>query len=423
MVHETHSMHGAPAGRWALASLALATLLPSLGSSIANVALPTLAASFATTFDAVQWVVLGYLMAMTVALMLAGWLGDRIGHRRLLVLGLVVFLAASVAGSVAPSLWLVVAARALQGIGAAIMVVVAMAFVSDVVPPERTGRAMGLLGAMSALGTALGPSLGGVLIEAFGWPSIFLANLPPAVVAVALARRHLPSARPRAKVRGRARDHISALLGPFRRRHLRAGFAATLIVSAVLMATLVVGPFHLSHAFALDAAGVGGVMSVGPIAAALLGVPAGRIVDRVGARRTTLLGLAGIAVGAALLALLPDTLGVPGYVLPIVAITASYALFQAANNTAVMRDAGPDQRGLVSGALNLSRNLGLIGGTSLMGAVFVAAGMHVTFGVGAALIVIAFAATSVRHLRRSGPPRWVAGSDDAVPANGGARAD
>lgn len=377
--------------RGALASLALATLLPSLGTSIANVALPTLAASFHTTFDAVQWVVLAYLGAMTPALLFAGRLGDRFGRRRLLSAGLVMFTTASVLGSAAPSLWLVVTVRAVQGLGAAIMIVTAMAFVGDVVPGRSTGRAMGLLGSMSALGTALGPSLGGALIEAFGWRSLFVVNVPVGLIAVALARRHLPHVPPGARVERTVLEHLGAMLGPFRERRLRASLTANLMVSVVLMATLVVGPFHLSRAFALDAAAVGGVMSIGPIAAALLGVPAGRIVDCFGARRSTLFGLGGIAGGAGLLALMPEALGVPGYALPIVAITASYALFQAANNTAIMADVGAGQRGLVSGALTLSRNLGLIGGTSIMGAVFGAAGMHVTFAVGAGLIVVTLA--------------------------------
>lgn len=397
-----------PPTRAALASLALATLLPSLGSSIANIALPTLAASFDTTFDAVQWVVLAYLGAMTPALLFAGRLGDRFGRRRLLLAGLFVFTTASLLGSVAPSLGLVVAVRAAQGLGAASLIVTSMAFVGDVVPGRSTGRAMGLLGSMSALGTALGPSLGGALIEAFGWRSLFVVNVPLGVIAVALARRHLPYVPPGVRVERTALEHLGALLGPFLERRLRASLIANLMVSVVLMATLVVGPFHLSRAFALDAAAVGAVMSIGPIAAALLGVPAGRIVDRFGARRSTLFGLAGIAGGAALLALLPETLGVPGYVAPIVAITASYALFQAANNTAIMRDVGADRRGLVSGALTLSRNLGLIGGTSIMGAVFGAAGMHVTFAVGAALIVLTLA-LMILHGRPASAPgaeRW-----------------
>ena len=151
---------------------------------------------------------------------------------------------------------------------------------------------------------------------------------------------------------------------------LSAGLAMSALVSTVMMATLVVGPFYLSRALGLEAAVVGLVMSIGPLVAALAGMPAGRLVDRFGARPVIIIGLVGMAAGACVLSLMPARFGVAGYIAPLVVITAGYALFQAANNTAVMADIRPDQRGVVSGLLNLSRNLGLITGASAMGAVF-----------------------------------------------------
>lgn len=178
---------------------------------------------------------------------------------------------------------------------------------------------------------------------------------------------------------------------------LTAGLATNALVSTVMMTTLVVGPFFLAHALGLDALLVGLVLSIGPLVAALSGVPAGRLVDRFGTQRMTVVGLIGIALGAFMLSVLPTTFGIPGYVAPLVVVTAGYALFQAANNTAVMADVGPDRRGVVSGLLNLSRNLGLITCASAMGAVFafasaatdVATGMRIAFAVAAVLIVVA----------------------------------
>ena len=141
--------------------------------------------------------------------------------------------------------------------------------------------------------------------------------------------------------------------------------------------------------------------------AALVAVPAGRIADRFGAVRTTLAGLWSMAAGCAALALLPAASGVPGYITPIVVVTAGYALFQTANTTAVLSNVAADERGILSGLLNLSRNLGLITGASAMGAVFafaaaardlaaappeaVARAMRITFAVAAALIAVALA--------------------------------
>jgi MFS family permease len=149
------------------------------------------------------------------------------------------------------------------------------------------------------------------------------------------------------------------------------------------------------------------VMSVGPLGAALAGVPAGRIVDRFGGPPMTIGGLVGIAAGSFILWMLPARFGIAGFIAPMVVATVSYALFQAANNTTVMTDVRADQRGVVSGMLNLSRNLGLITGASVMGAVFalasgatdvvtarpqaVAAGFRITFAVAAMLIVVALA--------------------------------
>ncbi len=390
-------------------------LLSSLGISIANVALPTLAVVFDASFQAVQWVVLAYLLAITGSLVAAGRLGDRIGRRKLLRIALIVFTTASVATGLASQLSLVILARAVQGLGAAAMMALTLAFVNDVVPKAKTGSAMGLLGTMSAIGTALGPSLGGVLIDLLGWRSIFLVNAPLGLLAVVLVHRYLPADRPTLTAR---RAGLAIYLEMLRDRALVSGLIANLLVSTVLMATLVVGPFYLSLALGLDMRIVGLVMSAGPIVSALTGVPAGRIVDRFGVRRMTLAGLGGIAAGSLMLAAIPESLGVLGYVAPIVVITMNYAMFQAANNTAVMSGVGPDRRGVVSGLLNLSRNLGLIAGTSVMGSVFalasstsdlasaapeaIATGMRITFALAGALALVALAVnTKVRALALS----------------------
>jgi EmrB/QacA subfamily drug resistance transporter len=441
-------------------------LLSSLGTSIANVGLPALAQAFSASFQQVQWVVLAYLLAITTLIVSVGRLGDLIGHRRLLLVGISLFTVASALCGLAPTLELLIAARAAQGLGAAIMMALTMAFVGEAIPKAKTGSAMGLLGTMSAIGTALGPSLGGVLIAGLGWPAIFFINIPLGALALLLAHRFLPVDRPRARADRPSFDHVGTLLlamtlaayalamtigrgsfgllnlallitaifgvglfalaeanaasplirlGLFKDPVLSAGFAMSTLVTTVLMATLVVGPFYLSGAFALDAASVGLVMSSGPVIAALAGMPAGRIVDRFGAHRTIIAGLIGMAAGCAILPRVPTTFGVLGYIAPLVGITAGYALFQAANNTAIMTTVQPDQRGVIAGMLNLSRNLGLITGASVMGAVFalgaattdvtvarpdaVAAGLRSTFTVATALILIALIIAAIGQAR------------------------
>jgi hypothetical protein len=186
---------------------------------------------------------------------------------------------------------------------------------------------------------------------------------------------------------------------------LSPSLAMNALVSTVMMATLVVGPFFLSRALGLSEAMTGAALSIGPVVSALCGVVAGRIVDRLGASAMVLAGLALMVAGCAALAVLPLLFGVAGYAAAVVLLTPGYQLFQAANNTAVMADVGQGERGVVSGMLSLSRNLGLITGTAVMGALFafaagtseianaapaaIAHGMRFTFGMAAALVLVA----------------------------------
>ena len=446
----------ATAVRWALAGLSLTMLLSSLGTSIANVGLPTLVQVFNASFQQVQWVVVAYLLAVTTLIVSAGRLGDLVGRRRLLLMGILLFTVASVMCGLAPTLGWLISARAIQGLGATIMMALSLAFVGEIVTKEKTGSAMGLLGTMSATGTALGPSLGGVLISGWGWPAIFLINIPLGILALWLAHRYLPTGRHEPKSEAPRFDRLGTLLlaltlatyalamtigrgnfGPlnlallvaagvgvgvfirvearikfpllrlaiFREPRLRAALAMSLLVSTVMMATLVVGPFYLARGLGLNAAGVGFVMSVGPLAAALSGVPAGRLADRFGAIRMSFAGLVAIAMGCAALSGLPATLGLAAYVAPMIALTVGYALFMTANNTGVMLSVDANQRGVISGLLNLSRNLGLITGATVMGMVFasasgsadimavhpaaIASGMQITFALATLLILAA----------------------------------
>ena len=368
-----------PAARGALAALSLATLLPALGASIANIGMPAIAASLQAPFKQVQWVVLAYLLAVTVLSVWAGRLGDRLGRRRLLLAGITLFALASLFCALAPNLPLLVAARIAQGAGAAVMLALAMAMAAGAVSQQRAGSAMGLLGSMSALGTTLGPALGGLLLARYGWPSLFLVNLPLAALALLLAWRYLPEGR---QAPGVPLPPLSLRTEPA----LAAGLLASMLVSTVMMTTLVVGPFYLARGLQLDSAVSGLVLALGPLAAALCGVPAGRLVDRHGAQRMLKAGLLCAALACVALALLPASLGVAAYALPLVALTAGYALFQAANNTAMMTGVAPGRRGGVAGWMSLSRNLGLVAGASLMAGVFaLAAGGDVTLAPGDAV--------------------------------------
>lgn len=412
----------APPIRGILTSLSLAMLLSSLGTSIANIGLPTLGKAFSAPFPQVQWVVLSYLLSLTSLVILAGRLGDLLGRRRLLLIGLLWFSLTSLLCGLAPSLPWLIAARGLQGIGAAILLAHTLALVSETLPKEQSGRAMGLMGTLSAVGTALGPTLGGTLITYTGWRGLFLVLVPISLLAWLLGQRYLPKPAEQSHVRLRLdlpgtvllvialssyalamtlnRGHMgslnllllavataalllfwqverrseSPLVPPDMLRNplLSGGLAMSGLVSTVIMSTLVIGPFYLTHTLNLTAGAAGLVMSCGPIASALSSNLAGRLVDRFGNLRMTRLGLIGMLTGSTMLGLIAPHPWLPGYMLSTIWLTASYALFQTANNTGVMATSGPAQRGVTSGMLNLSRNLGLTTGTALLGTVFAA---------------------------------------------------
>lgn len=455
-----------------LIALGLTMLLPSLGTSIANVALPTLRTAFSASQTDVQWVVLGYLLSVTTLIVGVGRLGDIFGRRRILQIGIAVFGVASVGAALSSSLWLLVAARALQGVGAAAMMSLAVASVADIMPRERTGTAMGLLGTISAIGTALGPSLGGALVFWFGWQAVFAVMAMLAGVTFIVATLVLPTGSQ--AERGSASFDIVGMVllalflagyallatmgfsgDPVLGISLATGAALALVafimverrvssplvqlktliegdlgpnlvalglVSTIMMATLVVGPFYLSESLGLSPVEAGLVMSIGPGVAALVGLPAGRLVDAYGVNRVTAAGLLGVVLGTLLLAILPNWVGTLGYVAGLVSTTAGYALFQAANNTGAMSGVASERKGVTSALLGLARNLGLITGASAMGAVFATAssgvpflalgqgpetGLLMTFGVAFVLAVSALCVVGLGRDRRQHPwPRW-----------------
>ena len=379
-------------------TLALSMLLASLGTSIANIALPTLSIVFSAPFVQVQAVVVAYLAALTITVVIAGRLGDRHGLKPMLMVGLLIFGMASLLCGVAANLWLLVGARALQGIGAAFLMTLAMALARQTAGKERIGRAMGLLGTVSALGMAVGPSLGGLLIELAGWRSLFWLQLLLAAVAFSFAAVTLPGHQGKSAV---AKVTLWSVLD----RRLAPSLVLNLLVFAIMMTTLTVGPYYLSLGLELQAAQVGLIMAAGPVISIFSGIPSGRLVDSWGSHRVLLLGLSLLTAGAFLFAFLPNMMGIGGYVLAIIVLTPGYQLFQAANNTGTLMAIPKEQQGTVSGLLNLSRNTGAILGAAGLGAIFatgvgtaelaqasgaaIATGMQFTFLVAGGMMICA----------------------------------
>lgn len=412
------------APRMALASIVLAMLVASLGVSIASAMLPTLSHTYEAPLAEVQWVVIAYLLAVTVAVAGVGQISDVWGHRQALLGGIVVFTVASILCAVAPSLRLLIVARAVQGLGAAVLMATSMVLVRQTISQKSIGSAMGLLGTVSALGTALGPSLSGLLLALSGWRASFVTMALLGLMCFTLAYRFVPVSQQAplrrdstfnvkgslvlaftlaayalgmtvgngqldtltvlcllcaclgggvlVRVESRAQSPVLPMV-LLKNRTIAIGLAANLASATVLMSTLVVGPFYLTGALGFGVAHVGLVVSMGPLLGAVSGVPAGLCVDRLGVAASSVIGLCVMITGSLGLTVLPAMVGFAGYLISILILTPGFQLFQAANNTRIMAEAPLDKQGLTSGLVSLARNLGLITGASVMGSVFTVA--------------------------------------------------
>lgn len=452
----------------AIASLSATIFLSSLGGSVANVGLPTLSRTFGISFPQAQWIVIAYFLAVISLIINAGRLADSVGRQRLLLAGLALFGLASIGAGVAWSFWFLIAARALQGMGGAIMLVLAFALVCDIVRPARLGSVLGLLGAMSGLGTAAGPSLGGLLIAGLGWRALFLVNVPVCIAIAWMVYRTVPrTLHPAATpwrpdwagtfllisalcaycyaatlASGRfAAGNIIALalavvgvatfilverraadpllrMGMFRDISLCGNLAMSVIGSTVIMATLVVGPFYLVEGLHMTPAQAGLTLSAGPVTSVIAGVPIGRLVDRLGISAMSMSGLVIMGVGTTALAFGEGIVGLPRFVGAMIVVTGGYSVFQIANNAAVMAKSSSGTRGSFAGLINLSRNIGLVTGASVMASIFSATahdgapgglaaahGLRATFataaGMAALAVAIGLSSGAVPILRRN----------------------
>jgi MFS family permease len=363
--------------------------------------------SFGASFGAVQWVVLSYLITITVFAVLAGSLGDRFGKRRLLFIGLALFAVASALCAVAPNLPVLVAGRALQGASAAVLNALSLALVVDISRNGSAGNALGFISATSATGTMIGPTVGALLIGAGGWRAIFLVNVPLALL-VYVALRATTSASPVSAPGTRATPGPTQWQPPF-----VAGLGMNLLINSVMISTLILAPFILSRTYGLAIHAVGLAMAAGPLATVLAALVAGRAAARIDSRVVTLAGLTAFALGARGLALLRTEAGVGGYLLPIVLVGIGWGLFQTSNNNVMLSGTPSDRRGAVSGWIALARNFGMIGGAALTGWLFgaathgdatsgaaVAAAVRASFGVSTAITILALALGAFVYVSR-----------------------
>ena len=417
-----------PNAHWfAVAAVCVGAFMGQLDASIVTVALPTLQHTFDASVGAVTWVGLSYLVVLVATVTAVGRFADMWGRKLLYVYGFVLFTLASVLCGLAPGLGWLCGFRALQAVGAAMLQANSLAIIVLVVPDGALGRAIGFQGAAQALGLALGPTVGGLLLAAGGWRLIFFVNVPFGVFGAVAAVLLVPRSRELlARVRfdwtglgiffpamvallvaisfgadlgwgspvivvlfagavglgvwfvsyeRRRRDPMLDL-GLFRSAQFSTGIASGMGSYLVMFGVLLLVPFYLERAVGLGTARSGLELMAFPLAFGVVAPFAGRVADRVGARPLCVTGMA--LVGGALV-LLGATRPDVGYFLVLLAcVGVGMGLFTSPNNASIMGAAPESHAGMASGVLNMTRGLGTALGLAVTGTVFTVAGGDVT---------------------------------------------
>jgi len=360
MDRRTSTSHPGP---WAaFSAVAVGTVMATLDGNIVNVALPTLGAELDAHVDALQWIVNGYLLAITVTLIVVGRLGDRLGQRAVYAGGLVVFTLGSALCGAAPGLGALVAARVLQALGASAMMAIGPAILTAAFPPERRGRALGALGTVVAIGLTLGPPIGGLILSHLSWRWIFYVNLPVGIAGAAWALRILP--------RGGGAGGPLVDLSIFRIPPFTFGLVAGFLSYAAMFSQTFLTPFLLARVHGLPAGRLGLALASVPLALSVSSPFSGWLSDRFGAR--LLPSFAMLVLGGGLLAL---SLAGPGT--PVLSVAGrlftagiGMGLFQAPNNATVMGALPRERLGSGGGLLATARNAGMAAGVALAGTLF-----------------------------------------------------
>ncbi|WP_413943083.1 MFS transporter [Bdellovibrio sp. HCB-162] len=373
-----------------IGSLSASVLLASLGTSMANIVLPAISLDFGVSFSEAKWVVLSYLIVTTAFSLIVGRIGDLKGRRTTLVLGTIFFVIGALMSASSSSFALLIFARIVQGIGGASLIVLPIAIVTNVISKEKTGRIIGLLATTSAIGTATGPSLGGFLLGVQGWRIPFFLVAALGFLNLLLVLFFVPSDVISAAERQKSSALIDMLTSIYGDASLRTHLLSNSAVSAVMMSTLIGGPFYLTRVLKVAPVEMGLVMSAGPITSILFGVFSGVLVDRFGLPSILKFAFIQLLIGASAFVFLPSLLGAVGFAFSAVCLSFGYQMFLSANSSCIMKNVEEDRRGLISGALSLSRNLGLMGGTLIMGSIFEVFGLQIVFLVAAILIALMF---------------------------------
>ena len=404
-----------------LAVLCVGVFMLLLDGTIVNLAVPNIMTSLGAQFSEVQWVMNAYLLAFAVLLITSGRLGDLYGRKLMFMIGLSVFSLASLACGLAPSIGFLIAFRAVQGVGGAMMMPNTLSIISNVFAPEERGKAMGFWGGVSGISLAVGPTLGGLLVEAASWRWIFFINVPIGIVLLLLAKRYVPESKEPGSVRqldypgvivltlslfaltfalieGQSYGWASPLilglfagaivglalfvlterrqvqplmqLSLFKNRTYSITNAIALILSFGMLGVFFLLPIFLQAILGYSAIKAGLVMTPLALMVMVAAPLSGTLSDRVGPKWLMFSGMLVTALGFVLIrrVMVPDA-SWGTMVLPYAVTGFGIGMTMPPMTSAVMGSVPPEKAGQASGVISSMRQIGSVLGIAVMGAV------------------------------------------------------
>ena len=403
-----------------LVSLAFGSLMVGLDTSIVNAVLPIMADSLQTSMAHIEWVVTIFLLFVCGMLLAFGRLGDIRGHKTTLLMGFTGFTISSGLCGIAPSAGWLIAFRVLQAIGGATFMSNGPAILTNNFPARQRGQALGLQATITYFGISAGAPLGGLLATHFGWRSIFLVNVPVGIVGTLMAYHYIPNDRPEGEaasfdmlgaflffagllplllaldqgylwgwtspltlglivaaavllacfIKVEHRPHPMLDLSLFRRRVFAGSTFSSSMAYLAQNSTLFIIPFYLIDGRGLTPERAGFVLAAQPLLMMIFSPFAGILSDRIGSRAPTALGLLVVTVGLIMLSTSGMAAPMSRVVLALGVCGAGFGMFNAPNNSRLLGAAPPDRRGIASGVLAAARNIGLVMGAAISGAIY-----------------------------------------------------
>jgi len=412
-----------PKWKWfILLTVLIGATMSALDVSIVNVATPTIENRFDVPMSMVEWVVMGYMLTLTVFLPFFGRLADMFGRTRMYNIGFIIFTIGSALCGISPNAYFLIFSRVLQAIGAGMLQANSVAIITQSFPKSELGRAIGIQGAVQAIAMSIGPFVSGILISLLNWRLVFYINVPIGIIGTLMALFILPASKHNLK-KDTEIDFLGVILCATGLGFLvlaidqgaKVGWTSSLIILCflasliifplfiirelktnnpmidlrifknwdfstgnitgflsyyVLFAVLFLMPFYLEDIMHYDAEVVGSILTPIPLAMALIAPFAGAISDKIGSRFMTTLGMIICATATFFLSFLNDNINIYFLTIIFIILGLGMGIFTPPNNSTIMLSAPEDKLGVAGGILNMMRALGLIFGVDISSMIF-----------------------------------------------------